>query len=129
MDTFPVAGQVIESRLSFGLTLRDIGEVLIVPLLSLGIAQSLGISGDPFLVLAGASLAVSISILLVTPSAQSPLEYARATVQYYLGTTTFTHRQSEHDRPDGTTQAVVETRVAGVTIDDMPAMQETEEES
>lgn len=126
MDTFPVAGQVIESRLFFGLTLRDIGEVLLVPLLSLGIAQSLGISGELFLVFAGVSLAVGLGILLVTPNAQSPLEYARATTQYYLGTTQFTHRQSEHDRPDGATQAVVETRAAGVTIDDMPAMQETE---
>lgn len=126
MDTFPVAGQVIESRLFFGLTLRDVGEVVLVPLLCLSIAQSLGISGDPFLLLAGGSLVFGLGILLVTPSAQSPLEYARATVQYYLGTTRFIHRQSKHDRPDGATQAVVETRAAGVTIDDMPAMQESE---
>lgn len=124
MDTYPVAGQVIESRLFFGLTLQDIGQVLLFPLLTLGIAQSLGISGDPFLWLGGAGLAVGISILLVTPSAQSPLGYGRATVQYYLGTTSFTHRQSEHDRPDGSTQAVVETRASGLTVDDMPAIEE-----
>lgn len=129
MDTYPVAGQVIKSRLFFGLSLRDIGQVLIFPLLTLGIAQSLGISGDPFLWVGGAGLAVGIGILLVTPSAQSPLGYARATVQYYLGTTSFTHRQSEQDRPDGTTQTVVETRAADLSIEDMPAKQETGEDS
>jgi membrane protein implicated in regulation of membrane protease activity len=124
MDTYPIAGQVIETRLFFGLTARDIGQVLILPLLILGIAQSIGISGDPFLWLGGAGFAIGLGILLITPSAQTPLGYARASAQYYLGTTSFRHRQSEHDRPRGVYQDVVETRAAGLTVEDMPAAED-----
>lgn len=124
MDTYPIAGTVIESRLFFGLSAKDVGQVLLVPLLVLGIAQSIGITGTLFRWLGGGGLAVGIIVLLVTPSAQSPLGYARATIQYYLGTTTYRNRRSEHDRPRGHVQDVVETRDAGVTVADMPAATE-----
>ncbi|MFB9809105.1 hypothetical protein ACFFQF_30225 [Haladaptatus pallidirubidus] len=48
METFPIAGQIINTKIIFGLTARDIGEALVIPFLGLGIAQSLGASGDLF---------------------------------------------------------------------------------
>lgn len=113
MDTYPIAGQVIESNLFFGLSARDVGQVLAVPLLFLGIAQSLGLTGDLFLMAGGAGFVVGIVILLLTPSAQRPLAYARATVHYYLTSTTYRNRPSEHDRPRGQVQDVVQTRRDG----------------
>jgi hypothetical protein len=89
METFPIAGQIINTKLTFGLTARDIGEALVLPFLGLGSAQSLGASGNLFLIATGIALALGIVILLITPAAQRPLSYARACVHFYLGTTTY----------------------------------------
>lgn len=119
MDTYPIAGRVIELDLFFGLSAKDVGQVLIVPILFLGIAKSFEVTGQAFLWIGGAGLALGVGILLVTPSAQRPLHYARATVQYYLGTTTYHNRRAEDDRPRGQVQDVVVTRAACVTPADL----------
>lgn len=127
MDTYPIAGQVIEPNLFFGLSAKDIGQIPIIPLLFLGFAQSLGISGALFLWTGGIGLGLGVLLLLLTPSAQRPLAYARATIAYYLGTTTYHNRPSEHDRPRGTVRALVRVRQAGLTPDDISTDQSEEE--
>ncbi|GAA0253373.1 hypothetical protein ACFFQF_33770 [Haladaptatus pallidirubidus] len=121
METFPIAGQIINTKLIFGLTARDIGEALVIPFLGLGIAQSLGASGDLFLITTGIALALGVVILLITPAAQSPLSYARACVHYYLGTTTYRNRRTRPATETAKTQDVVGVRHAGLDIETIEA--------
>lgn len=121
METFPIAGQIINTKLIFGLTARDIGEALVIPFLGLGIAQSLGASGDLFLIATGIALALGVVILLITPAAQRPLSYARACVHYYLGITTYRNRRTRPATETTKTQDVVGVRHAGLDIETIEA--------
>ncbi|WP_227357551.1 hypothetical protein [Haladaptatus salinisoli] len=121
METFPIAGQIINTKLIFGLTARDIGEALVLPFLGLGIAQSLGASGDLFLMATGLALALGVVVLLITPAAQRPLSYARACVHYYLGTTVYRNRRTRPTTETTKTQDVVGVRHAGLDIETIEA--------
>ncbi|WP_266081567.1 hypothetical protein [Haladaptatus caseinilyticus] len=121
METFPIAGQVINTKIVFGLTARDVGEALVLPFLGLGIAQSLGASGDLFLIATGIALVLGVVILLITPAAQRPLSYARACAQYYFGTTTYQNRRVRPAAETTKTQDVVGVRHADLDIETIEA--------
>jgi cell division protein FtsW (lipid II flippase) len=121
METFPIAGQIINTKLIFGLTARDIGEALVLPFLGLGIAQSLGASGDLFLIATGIALAFGVLILLITPAAQRPLSYARACAHYYFGTTSYRNRRTRPATETTNIRYVVGVRQAGLDIETIEA--------
>jgi hypothetical protein len=121
METFPIAGQIINTKLIFGLTARDIGEALVLPFLGLGIAQSLGASGDLFLIATGCALGLGVVILLIMPAAQRPLNYARACAHYYFGTTTYRNRRTRPATETTNIQDVVGVRHAGLDIESIEA--------
>lgn len=110
MDTFPIAGRVINTKLAFGLTAREVGEVLILPFLALGIAQSLGFTGPVFLIAGGIGLGLGLVVLLVTPAGQRPLRYARAALEYYLSSNSFYNRPTRPAPETPVVQDVVGVR-------------------
>ena len=128
MKTFPIAGRIINTKLVFGLTAREAGEVLIIPFLTLGIAQSLGFTGTLFLIAGSIGLTLGILILLVAPAGQRPLIYARAAVEYYLSSNSYYNRcvRSEEETP--VVQDIVGVRQDGLDIETIEAEQETESE-
>lgn len=114
METFPIAGRIINTKLVFGLTAREVGEVLLLPFLALGIAQSLGYTGTVMLISGGSGLALGICILLVTPAGQRPINYARAVFEYNLTPNTYYNRRT---RPADETPVIQD--VVGVRQEDL----------
>lgn len=117
METFPIAGRIINTKLAFGLTARDVGEVLLIPFLALGIAQSLGVTGTLFLIAGGIGLALGILILLVAPAGQRPISYARAATEYYLTPNAYHNRRTRPAEETPVVQDVVGVRHDGLDID------------
>ncbi|MFC6734412.1 hypothetical protein [Haladaptatus sp. DYSN1] len=126
METFPIAGRIINTKLVFGLTAREAGEVLIIPFLALGIAQSLGFTGTLFMIAGGIGLTLGILILLVAPAGQRPLSYARAAAAYYLSSNTYYNRRTRPEEETPVVQDVVGVRQDGLDIETIEAEQETE---
>lgn len=126
METFPIAGRIINTKLVFGLTAREAGEVLIIPFLALGIAQSLGFTGTLFLIAGSIGLALGILILLVAPAGQRPISYARAATEYYLSSNSYYNRRTRPDDETPVVQDVVGIRQDGLDIETIEAEQETE---
>ncbi|ADB63726.1 hypothetical protein Htur_4997 (plasmid) [Haloterrigena turkmenica DSM 5511] len=126
METFPIAGRVVNTKLVFGLTAREAGEVLVVPFLAMGIAQSLGFTGTLFLGAGGIGLAIGILTLLVSPAGQRPISYARAAAEYYLGSNEYHNRRTRPEPETPVAQDVVHVRQAGLDIETIEAEQEAE---
>lgn len=126
METFPIAGRIINTKLVFGLTAREVGEVLIIPFLALGIAQSLGFTGTLFLIAGGIGLTLGILILLVAPAGQRPISYARAAADYYLSSNSYHNRRTRPETETAVVQDVVGVRKEGLDIETIEAEQETE---
>lgn len=126
METFPIAGRIITTKLVFGLTAREAGEVLIIPFLALGIAQSLGFTGTLFLIAGGIGLALGILILLVAPAGQRPISYARAAAEYYLSSNAYYNRCTRPDAETPVVQDVVGVRQEGLDIQTIEAEPETD---
>lgn len=126
METFPIAGRIINTKLVFGLTAREVGEVLIIPFLALGIAQSLGFTGTLFLIAGGIGLTLGILILLVSPAGQRPISYARAAADYYLSSNSYHNRRTRPETETAVVQDVVGVRKEGLDIETIEAEQETE---
>ena len=124
METFPIAGRIINTKLLFGLTAREAGEVLIIPFLALGIAQSLGFTGTLFLVAGGIGLTLGVLILLVAPAGQRPLIYARAAAEYYLSSNSYYNRRVRPEAETPIVQDVVGVRQDGLDIETIEAEQE-----
>ena len=125
METFPIAGRIINTKLVFGLTAREVGEVLIIPFLALGIAQSLGFTGTLFLIAGGIGLTLGILILLVAPAGQRPISYARAAADYYLSSNSYYNRRTRPVDETPVVQDVVGVRQEGLDIETIEAEQET----
>jgi hypothetical protein len=126
METFPIAGRIINTKLVFGLTAREVGEVLIIPFLALGMAQSLGFTGTLFLIAGGIGLTLGVLILLVAPAGQRPISYARAAAAYYLSSNSYYNCRI---RPEGETpvvQDVVGVRQDGLDIETIESDREPE---
>jgi hypothetical protein len=117
METFPIAGRIINTKLAFGLTAREAGEVLLLPFLTLGIAQSLGFTGTLFLVSGGIGLTLGVLILLVSPAGQRPISYARATAEYYFSSNSSYNRRTRPDAETPRIQDVVGVRQEGRDIE------------
>ncbi|SFL63224.1 hypothetical protein SAMN04487950_4419 [Halogranum rubrum] len=126
METFPIAGRIINTKLVFGLTAREVGEVLIIPFLALGIAQSLGFTGTLFLIAGGIGLTLGILILLVAPAGQRPISYARAAADYYLSSNSYYNRRTRPEAETPVIQDVVGVRQDGLDVETIEAEQETE---
>ena len=126
METFPIAGRIINTKLVFGLTAREAGEVLLLPFLALGIAQSLGFTGTLFLTAGGIGLTLGILILLVAPAGQRPISYARAAAEYYLSTNDYYSRRTRPKGETPVTQDVVGVRQDGLDIETIESERETE---
>ncbi|WP_254538622.1 hypothetical protein [Halomarina litorea] len=126
METFPIAGRIINTKLVFGLTAREVGEVLIIPFLALGIAQSLGFTGTLFLIAGGIGLTLGILILLVAPAGQRPISYARAAADYYLSSNSYYNRRTRTEAETPVIQDVVGVRQEGLDVETIEAEQETE---
>ncbi|MFC4360244.1 hypothetical protein ACFO0N_20035 [Halobium salinum] len=126
METFPIAGRIINTKLVFGLTAREVGEVLIIPFLALGIAQSLGFTGTLFLIAGGIGLTLGILILLVAPAGQRPISYARAAADYYLSSNSYYNRRTRTEAETPVVQDVVGVRQEGLDVETIEAEQETE---
>ena len=126
METFPIAGRIINTKLVFGLTAREVGEVLIIPFLTLGIAQSLGFTGTLFLIAGGIGLTLGILILLVAPAGQRPISYARAAADYYLSSNSYYNRRTRPEAETPVIQDVVGVRQEGLDIETIEAEQEPE---
>ena len=126
METFPIAGRIINTKLVFGLTAREVGEVLIIPFLALGIAQSLGFTGTLFLIAGGIGLTLGILILLVAPAGQRPISYARAAADYYLSSNSYYNRRTRPEAGTPVVQDVVGVRQEGLDVETIEAEQETE---
>ena len=126
METFPIAGRIINTKLVFGLTAREVGEVLIIPFLALGIAQSLGFTGTLFLIAGGIGLTLGILILLVAPAGQRPISYARAAADYYLSSNSYYNRRTRPEAETPVIQDVVGVRQEGLDVETIVAEQETE---
>lgn len=126
METFPIAGRIINTKLVFGLTAREVGEVLIIPFLALGIAQSLGFTGTLFLIAGGIGLTLGILILLVSPAGQRPISYARAAADYYLSSNSYYNRRTRPEAETAVVQDVVGVRQEGLDIETIEAKQEPE---
>ncbi|XVH33824.1 hypothetical protein ACNS7O_18530 (plasmid) [Haloferacaceae archaeon DSL9] len=126
METFPIAGRIINTKLVFGLTAREVGEVLIIPFLALGIAQSLGFTGTLFLIAGGIGLTLGILILLVAPAGQRPISYARAAADYYLSSNSYYNRRTRPEAETPVIQDVVGVRQEGLDVETIEAEQETE---
>lgn len=128
METFPIAGRIINTKLIFGLTAREVGEVLIIPFLALGIAQSLGFTGTLFLIAGGVGLSLGILILLVAPAGQRPISYARAAAEYYLSSNSYYNRRIRPEAETPTVQDVVGVRQEGVDVETIKADREPDSE-
>ena len=126
METFPIAGRIINTKLVFGLTAREVGEVLIIPFLALGIAQSLGFTGTLFLIAGGIGLTLGILILLVAPAGQRPISYARAAADYYLSSNSYYNRRTRPEAETPVIRDVVGVRQEGLDVETIEAEQETE---
>lgn len=126
MDTFPIAGRVINTKLVFGLTAREVGEVLVLPLLALGIAQSFGITGMLFFGAGGIGLVLGVLVLLVTPAGQRPITYARAAADYYLGSNSYYNRRTRPAEETPVVQDVVRVRQDELNADTTDDEQETQ---
>ena len=126
METFPIAGRIINTKLVFGLTAREVGEVLLIPFLALGIAQSLGYTGTVLYTAGGIGLLLGALVLLVTPAGQRPLTYAGAAAEYYLSSNTFYHRSYRPPNETPTTQDVVLVRQDGVDADSIDSDHDSE---
>lgn len=125
METFPIAGRIINTKVVYGLTAREVGEVLIIPFLALGIAQSLGFTGTVFMAAGGIGLTLGILILLVAPAGQRPISYARAAADYYLSSNAYYNRRTRPDAETPVIQDVIGVRQNGLDIETIDAEQET----
>ena len=128
METFPIAGRIITTKLAFGLSAREVGEVLLLPFLTLGIAQSLGVSGPLFLAAGAIGIVLGLLILLVAPAGQRPISYARATAEYYLSSNAYYNRRTRPAEETPVVQDVVGVRQDGLDIETIEAQQESDPE-
>lgn len=94
MKRYPVAGQLLEQPLLFGLSLRDL-EVAAIPVILLalasGINQSLPVTLPGVFPLGalGVGLVLAVYVLWRTPAGQYPREWVIALLRYYLGPTRY----------------------------------------
>ena len=121
METFPIAGRIITTKLVFGLTAREVGEVILIPFLALGIAQSLGFTGTVFLIAGGIGLALGILILLVAPAGQRPINYARAAAEHHLTSNSYQNRRTRPAEETPVVQDVIGVRQDGLDIETIEA--------
>lgn len=121
METFPIAGRIVNTKLVFGLTAREVGEVLLIPFLALGIAQSFGVTDTAFMAAGGIGLALGILILLVAPAGQRPISYARAAAEYYFTPNAYHNRRTRPVEETPVVQDVVGVRQDGLDIETVEA--------
>ena len=117
METFPIAGRIINTKLILGLTAQEVGEVLLIPFLALGIAQSLGVTGALLYAAGGVGLLLGICILLVAPAGQRPISYTRAATEYYLTENSYHNRRTRTADETPRVQDVVGVRQQGLDIE------------
>lgn len=104
MDSFPIAGQVLNEEIWNGVNAREAAKLFVIPVLMIGIGVSFQLPPELYwgaaLLLAGTS---GIT-LLVTPGGQSSFEYGKAILDYYFTRNTFYNR---HARPEHTDDGMV----------------------
>lgn len=102
MDTYPVAGKALSVELAGGVTFREAAKLFVPPLLIIGIGNGFEfIPWELYGALAGILIAFGVFTVLITPGSQSPYKYAKASVEYYLGETTFYNRHARPEFADG----------------------------
>lgn len=109
METYPIAGQLLEQKFLLGISIGDLVDVFSIPLLIIGITAFTGIPEAYYLWMGGIGFVIAAAVLYKTPPAQRPREWVPANVTYHLGTTTYLNRPVERDRARGRIQDVVLT--------------------
>lgn len=107
MQTYPIAGKLLEQKFLFGIAIRDLADVFSMPFVLVGLTSFTGIAETHQLWIAGLGFLVSIFILYKTPPAQHPRHWVIAYLTYHLGTTTYLNRPVERDRDPGMIQDIV----------------------
>ena len=109
METYPIAGQLLEQKFLFGISIRDMVDVFSIPFVFIGVVAFAGASESHYLWIGGFGFVVSVFILLKTPPAQRPRHWVPAYLSFHLGTTTYLNRPVERDTSRGRIQDVVLT--------------------
>lgn len=111
MQTYPIAGQLLEQKFLFGKSMRDVADVFSIPFLFVGIVSFAGLPEGSYLWIVGGGFALSFIILLKTPPAQRPRHWVAASLSFHLGTTTHLNRPVIRNTDRGRIQDVVLTAV------------------
>lgn len=109
MQTYPIAGQLLEQKFLFGISIRDLADVFSIPLVFVGVTSFAGFSDVYYVWIGGVGFVISFVILFKTPPAQRPRHWVPAYLSYQLGSTTYLNRPAERDRDRGMMQDVVLT--------------------
>ena len=109
METYPIAGQLLEQKFLFGISIRDLVDVFSIPFVFVGVTAFAGVSESTYLWFGGVGFIVSIIILYQTPAAQRPRHWVPAYLSYHIGSTTYLNRPVERDSSRGSIQDVVLT--------------------
>lgn len=109
MQTYPIAGQLLEQKLLFGISIRDLADVFAIPFVLMGVASFAGVSDVYYILLGGVGVLVSFAILFATPPAQRPRRWVWAALRYHAGSNTYLNRPVERERERGMVQDVVVT--------------------
>lgn len=94
MKRYPVAGQLLEQPLLFGLSVRDL-EVAVIPVILLSLASGINqalpgtIPGVFPLAALALGIALAVYVLWRTPAGQYPREWVIALLRYHLGPTRY----------------------------------------
>lgn len=109
METYPIAGQLLEQKFLFGISIRDLVDVFSIPFIFVGVVAFAGASESLYIWIGGFGFAISAFILLKTPPAQRPRHWLPAYVSFHLGTTTYLNRPVERNTDRGRIQDVILT--------------------
>lgn len=109
METYPIAGKLLEQKFLFGISIRDLVDVFSIPFIFVGVTAFAGVSETYYLWIGGIGFVVSVIILFKTPAAQRPRHWVPAFLSYHLGSTTYLNRPVERDSSRGSIQDVVLT--------------------
>lgn len=109
METYPIAGQLLEQKFLLGISMQDLVDVFLIPFLFVGIVSFVGASESSYLWIGGVGFALSFVILIKTPPAQRPRHWVAAYLSFKLGTTTYLNRPVIQNTDRGKIQDVVLT--------------------
>lgn len=109
METYPIAGQLLEQKFLFGISIRDLFDVFSIPFIFVGVTAFAGLSEAHYLWMGGMGFFVSVVVLFRTPAAQRPRHWVPSFLAYHIGSTTYLNRPVERDSSRGRIQDVVLT--------------------